>query len=59
MFYNRLFGENNKQELKKMPIDLTTISINIAVLETMGSIVIAGLAIMWVIRKAIKTVNRS
>ena len=42
-----------------MPIDLTTISLNIAAIETMGSIVIAALAVMWVVRKLIKTVNRS
>ncbi|MGP8324098.1 MAG: hypothetical protein ACT6FG_08945 [Methanosarcinaceae archaeon] len=42
-----------------MPIDLTAININFVALETMASIFIAGLAVMWVIRKLIKAVNRS
>jgi len=42
-----------------MPIDLTTITIDIVTIETMGSIVIAGLAVLWVVRKLIKVVNRS
>jgi len=42
-----------------MPVDLTTVSINITAIETMGSIVIAGLAVLWIVRKLIKIMNRS
>jgi len=40
-------------------VDLTTVSIDIVSLETMAGTVLVALAVMWGIRKLIKTINRS
>ena len=41
------------------PVDLTTVTIDIVSLETMAGTVLVALAVMWGIRKLIKTINRS
>ena len=41
------------------PVDLTTVSIDVASLEAMAGTVLVALAVMWGIRKLIKTINRS
>jgi len=40
-------------------VDLTGYTVDTATVETLAGIVLAGLGIMWGIRKLVKTINRS
>lgn len=40
-------------------IDLTGVTVDVATVETLIGIVLAGLVVIWGVRKVIKTVNRS
>jgi len=40
-------------------VDLTGITLDTTTPETLAATILAGLAVMWGIRKVIKTVNRS
>lgn len=42
-----------------VPVDLSTVAVDIVPLEAMAGTVLVALAVMWGIRKLIKTINRS